>query len=106
MGFFDKLRGVDINQLMDVYSATEKAMLLDVRTPGEFGSGHIPGSKNVPLDIIDHIGYDIAEKDVPLFVYCHSGARSRAAAKRLKNLGFSSVTDMGGIISYSGKLEK
>ena len=106
MGFFDLLRGADINQLHQVYSKTEKALLLDVRTPSEFGRGHIPGSKNVPLDVIDHIGCSIADKDVPLFVYCHSGARSRLAAKMLNKCGYSSVVDMGGISRYSGELER
>ncbi|MBQ2751194.1 MAG: rhodanese-like domain-containing protein [Oscillospiraceae bacterium] len=106
MGFFDLLRGADINQLHQVYSKTEKALLLDVRTPSEFGNGHIPGSKNVPLDVIDHIGCNIADKDVPIFVYCHSGARSRLAAKMLNKCGYSSVVDMGGISRYSGELER
>ena len=53
MGFFDFMKGPDINQGVKEYSATDGAVLLDVRTPDEYRQGHIPGSKNVPLQSID-----------------------------------------------------
>ena len=48
MGFFDFLKGPDINQGVKEYSVTDGAVLLDVRTPDEYRQGHIPGSKNIP----------------------------------------------------------
>ena len=53
MRFFDFLKGPDINQGVKEYSTTDSAVLLDVRTPDEYRQGHIPGSKNVPLQSID-----------------------------------------------------
>lgn len=77
MGFFDFLKGPDINQGVKEYSVTDGAVLLDVRTPDEYRQGHIPGSKNVPLQSIDKVTVMINNKATPIFVHCLSGARSR-----------------------------
>ena len=55
MRFFDFLKGPDINQGVKEYSVTDGAVLLDVRTPDEYRQGHIPGSKNVPLQSISKV---------------------------------------------------
>ena len=49
MGFFDFLKGPDINQGVAEWNATPGAVLLDVRTPQEYREGHIPNSVNLPL---------------------------------------------------------
>lgn len=77
MRFFDFLKGPDINQGVKEYSTTDGAVLLDVRTPDEYRQGHIPGSKNVPLQSIDKVAGMIDNKATPIFVHCLSGARSR-----------------------------
>lgn len=70
------------------------AQLVDVRTPGEFGGGHIAGARNIPVDTI---GSRLGELDKtrPVVVYCRSGGRSAAAAGVLVGAGFSSVSDLG-----------
>ena len=65
MGFFDFLKGPDINQGVKEYNATDGAVLLDVRTPDEYRQGHIPGSKNVPLQSIDKVTVMINNKATP-----------------------------------------
>lgn len=65
MGFFDFLKGPDINQGVKEYSVTDGAVLLDVRTPDEYRQGHIPGSKNVPLQSIDKVTVMINNKATP-----------------------------------------
>lgn len=49
MGFFDFFKQTNINQGIEEYKRTAGAVLLDVRTPKEYQEGHIPESKNVPL---------------------------------------------------------
>lgn len=104
MGFFDFFRHTDINAGAEKFVSTQGAVLLDVRTPSEYAAGHIDGSRNIPLQSIESAGKTFSDKNTPLFVYCHSGARSRTAVRILRNLGYSDVTDLGGIINYKGKV--
>ena len=105
MGFFDFLQGADIQQGVREYGETPGALLLDVRTPQEYREGHIPGSKNVPLQSLSSGDPMKAGKDTPLFVYCHSGARSRQAAALLAQMGYTHAKNIGGIAAYRGKVE-
>lgn len=105
MGFFDFLKGPDIGEGVREYNATPGAVLLDVRTPDEYREGHIPGSKNVPLQSIDKVAGMIDNKSTPIFVHCLSGARSRQAAAVLQQLGYTNVKNIGGISAYAGKVE-
>ncbi|MBR2902658.1 MAG: rhodanese-like domain-containing protein [Clostridia bacterium] len=106
MGLFTFIKQPDINQGVRDYQKAPRAVLLDVRTPQEYRSGHIPESKNVPLQIIDMVGSVANSKDTALYVYCQSGARSRQAASQLKRRGYTNVNDIGGIASYTGKVER
>lgn len=105
MGFFDFFKQSNINQGVEEYKRTAGAVLLDVRTPQEYQEGHIPESKNVPLQQLDNIVSVAKNKDIPLFVYCYSGSRSRQATGMLQRMGYSKVNNIGGIAAYSGKVE-
>ena len=105
MGFFDFLKQPDINKGIMEYRDTNGAVLLDVRTPQEYREGHIPGSKNVPLQQLDKISSVADNKNIPLFVYCYSGGRSRQAASMLQQMGYTNVQNIGGITAYQGKVE-
>lgn len=106
MGFFDFLKGPDINQGLEEYDATPGAVLLDVRTPQEYQEGRIPGSRNVPLQTLETVRELVDKQDTPLFVYCYSGARSRQAAGALGKMGYTNVKNLGGIAAYTGKVER
>ena len=106
MGFFSFLKKPDINQGIKDYHEETNAVLVDVRTPQEYQSGRIPGSKNIPLQSIDKIASVAENKDVPLYVYCQSGARSGQAVGMLQHMGYTNVKNIGGIAAYSGKVER
>ncbi len=106
MRIFNFFKQTDIHKGLKKYAETENAVLLDVRTPQEYREGHIPGSKNVPLQTIDKVASVTENKDTVLFVYCYSGARSRQAAATLQHMGYTNVTDIGGIAAYQGKVER
>ncbi|HHU84700.1 MAG TPA: rhodanese-like domain-containing protein [Clostridiales bacterium] len=106
MGFFDFFRKSDINQAVKDFQNTDGAVLLDVRTTEEYSKGHIPESKNIPLHIISTVEFEVENKDTPLFLYCRSGGRSGQAASQLKGMGYTNVKNIGGIMSYSGEVER
>lgn len=105
MGLFNYFRQPDINQGVREFYQLKDAVLLDVRTPQEYRDGRIPGSKNLPLQTIDKIQSVVENKDTALYVYCHSGARSRQAVSLLRHMGYSNVNNIGGIAAYRGKVE-
>lgn len=70
---------------------SEGAIIVDVRTPAEFKSGHIKGAINIPLDIIATKAQSLKDKNVPIITCCRSGNRSGAAAGMLRNLGIEVV---------------
>jgi rhodanese-related sulfurtransferase len=76
----------------------EDALVVDVREPGEYGSGHILGAKNVPLARVQAAGgAELAKrKEKALILYCDSGDRAQKAAAVLRKLGFGKVVSLSG----------
>lgn len=80
-------------------------ILLDVRTPQEFASGHIPDAINLPNEDITNQEPDILpDKDQLILVYCRSGNRSGQAAKKLAAMGYTTVFNIGGVNTWPGDL--
>ena len=104
MGLFNMNKKPDINNIAEELKQHDQAVLLDVRTEQEYRSGHIPGSKNVPLDQLHRAKDVIKDMEAPVYVYCLSGGRSRMAASILKRSGYEQVKDLGGINRYRGKV--
>ncbi len=79
------------------------AVVIDVRTPAEYDAGHLEGAENIDVQSGD---FDARMAALPTsgnyVVYCQSGNRSAAAVARMSDLGFSNVTDAGGMSSASG----
>ena len=76
---------------------TPDAILIDVRTPGEYAEGHIQDAINIDWRGSD-FGQQVADfdKSTPIYVYCLSGGRSKGAANFLKKEGFETVIEMDG----------
>ena len=73
------------------------AVLVDVRSEGEFSGGHIEGAVNIPIqELSGRIG-ELGDKSGTVVVYCQSGGRSAMAKRLLETKGFTSVHDLGGI---------
>lgn len=72
-------------------------IVLDVRTPAEFASGHLPHAKNIDIEGAD-FGNQIAalDKNATYAVYCRSGNRSGTALEQMTAAGFSRVYDLAG----------
>ena len=84
---------------------TEKDyIILDVRTEEEFKSGHIPNAVCIPNEsITDKEPSELPDKDQLILVYCRSGRRSKEAAQKLADLGYTNVREFGGIIDWTGE---
>ena len=82
-----------------------RSTVVDVRTPGEFGSGHIPGAFNIPLDRLDEAlpALRAATADGEVVVVCASGARSRTASDRLAAAGVTAASLDGGTDGLGGR---
>ena len=106
MGILDILNRNDMDQGIASFRSNPGARLIDVRSPEEFDRGHIPGSINLPIQALRNAEEYLDDPEAPIFVYCQSGARSSRAAKLLEVMGYSQVTDLGGIGGYKGELEK
>ena len=106
MGIFDLLNGPDINDGLKEYQAEEKAVLLDAREKDEYADGHIKGSINIPLSRFMDAETLFEDKSIPIYTYCHSGARSKRMVMGLTKLGFKNVVNIGGIMDYKGIFEK
>ena len=76
------------------------ARLVDVRSPAEYASGHIPGAINIPVqELSDRIG-ELAPNDKPIVLYCQSGMRSASAVRFLKAAGYERVHNLGAMRSW------
>lgn len=95
----------DITTLLEGYYSNPGAILLDVRQADEYARGHIPGARSVPLQALRDFSEEV-DRETPLYVYCLSGGRSARAVRALRGVGYTNVTDLGGINSYTGELEK
>ena len=87
--------------------STQKAIVVDVRSLEEYNEGHIPNAISVPLETIENEAETkLKNKDDLILVYCRSGRRSREAALRLIEKGYTNVIDFGGIQDWNGEIVK
>jgi rhodanese-related sulfurtransferase len=92
--------GIDVTEAQKMNQNGE--LLLDVREPGEYASGHAPNAVLIPLGQLGSRMQEItAYKDKPVAVMCRSGRRSASATKQLAEAGFSQVKNVnGGIMAW------
>ena len=80
-------------------------VVVDVRRQDEFDAGHIPGAICVPNEIIiDTQPEDLPDLDQVILIYCRSGRRSKEAAQKLFDMGYTNVFEFGGIIDWTGEI--
>lgn len=106
MGLFNFFKRADINEGVKAFRQNPNSVLLDVRTPEEYDSAHVEGSKNIPLQTIADAEREILDKSTVIYVHCRSGARSAQAVSALKKMGYTNVNDVGGILDYKGEVVK
>src|SRR3954467_5503606 len=88
-----QIREVDTAGADAFIDTTPNAVVLDVREPDEYEQGALPNAVHIPRGNLEsQIENKVAERDVPIVVYCAGGTRSAFAAKTLADLGYENVT--------------
>ena len=102
-----KYTSISASELVSTLKKDKKAKILDVRTAGEFRSGHIPKAKNINvMDANFKRDIQALDKSKTYYVYCRSGMRSARACKILAKQGFENVYNLrGGVMSWQGTLK-
>lgn len=100
-------RQISMEEAVRLMQSEKDYIILDVRRPDEYALGHIPGAINVQNEIIgtEQIP-ELPNKGQLILVYCRSGRRSKEAAEKLVRLGYTNVVEFGGILDWTGDIEK
>lgn len=100
---YHKISASEAKDMMD----NQEVMIVDVRGEEEYASGHIDGAIVIPNETIrDTEPKQLDNKEATILVYCHSGNRSRQAAKKLVKMGYTNIYDFGGIIDWPYEIIK
>lgn len=86
--------------------AAAGARVVDVRTPQEFASGHVPGALNIPYEEVGKRAAEIGPPSTAVVLYCRSGRRSAIAAEALEKAGYKKVYDLQVVTAWPGPLAK
>ena len=98
-------REITMDEAVDMMARENDYIILDVRRPDEFAEGHIPNAINVPNETIGTAEIpQLPRKDQLILVYCRSGRRSKEAAAKLVQLGYTSIVEFGGILDWKGEI--
>jgi len=107
-----RIREIGAAEAAEALESNRKTLVLDVREPGEYAEGHIPGALNIPRGLLEpkaDLEYPnreprLSDRAQPIIVHCASGARSAFAADVLQAMGFTNVQSMaGGIQAWKEK---
>ena len=97
-------RQISMEDAITMMAEESGYIILDVRTAQEFQERHIPGAINIANE-------DIGTEEIPalpdknqlILIYCRSGNRSKQAAQKLVDLGYTNIVEFGGIIDWPGE---
>ena len=98
---------IDMETAKGIFETEGDYMILDVRRADEFADGHIPGAINVANEDIQDVEPDeLPDKNQTIYVYCRSGNRSKQAASKLAAMGYTNIIEFGGIMDWTGEIER
>lgn len=98
---------ITMDEAKVIFENKGDCIIVDVRRADEFAEGHIPGAINIANEsITDTEPKELPDKNAVIYVYCRSGNRSKQAAGKLAAMGYSNIIEFGGIIDWTGKIEK
>ena len=100
-------KSITMDEAKEIFAEAGDYIILDVRRADEFAEGHIPGAINIANE---DIGAEqpalLPDKNQMIYVYCRSGNRSKQASAKLAAIGYTNIFEFGGILDWTGDIEK
>ena len=104
-GMVNSNHQIDQKTAKKMMEAGDGHAIVDVRRQDEFNSGHIPGAILIPNEAItDTRPEQLPDLDQIILIYCRSGNRSKQAAQKLFDMGYTNVYEFGGINTWTGDI--
>ena len=99
---------VSMTEGLEIAKNNPDAIIVDVRRDDEYKAGHILGAVLLTMETItaEAAAKVLPDKNQMILIYCRSGRRSKIAAQKLLDLGYTNIIEFGGILDYKGKVEK
>ena len=95
---------IDQEKAKAMMTVDDGHVIVDVRRQDEYDSGHIPGAILIPNESTRP--EQLPDPEQIILVYCRSGRRSKEAAQKLADMGYKNIYEFGGIIDWTGEIEK
>lgn len=106
-GMVDSYATISQEEAQKMMQVDDGHIILDVRRQDEFDEEHIPGAICIPNEsITDTQPEELPDLHQVILVYCRSGRRSKEAAQKLFDMGYTHVFEFGGIIDWTGETVK
>lgn len=101
---FNRISQEDAKEMMEM---EDGHVIVDVRRQDEYRKGHIPGAVLIPNESISVAPPEqLPDKDQVILIYCRTGARSKQAAQKLADMGYTNLYEFGGINKWTGSVVK
>ena len=98
---------ITMEDAKEIFQEKGDYLIVDVRRADEFAEGHIPGAINIANeDIVSSEPAELPDKDQVIYVYCRSGNRSKQASEKLAAMGYTNIVEFGGILDWTGEVER
>lgn len=98
---------ITMEDAKEIFQEKGDFLIVDVRRADEFAEGHIPGAINIANeDIVSSEPAELPDKDQVIYVYCRSGNRSKQASEKLAAMGYTNIVEFGGILDWTGEVER
>ncbi|MBO5559642.1 cyclophilin-like fold protein [Ruminococcus sp.] len=104
-GEYNGYKQITQEEAKDMMAQDDGHIIVDVRRQDEFAAGHIPDAVCIPNETIDKMKpAELPDTEQIILIYCRSGNRSKQAAQKLADMGYTNIYEFGGIIDWTGEV--
>ncbi len=104
-GMVNSYRQISQEEAKEMMKRDDGHVIVDVRRQDEYDAGHIPGAIIIPNESIGtERPEELPDLNQIILIYCRSGRRSKEAAQKLFDMGYTNIYEFGGIITWNGEI--